>query len=53
MAVRADPLEFEGRRALITAGTKGAGRATVERFLAGGRPSDDRRSIGPGGRFRR
>ena len=36
MALRVDPLEFDGRRALITAGTKGAGRATVARFLAGG-----------------
>ncbi|MBA4804346.1 MAG: SDR family oxidoreductase [Brevundimonas sp.] len=33
---RPDPAEFEGRRVLVTAGTKGAGRATVERFLAGG-----------------
>ncbi|WP_396593768.1 SDR family oxidoreductase [Brevundimonas sp. R86498] len=33
---RPDPTEFEDRRILVTAGTKGAGRATVERFLAGG-----------------
>jgi NAD(P)-dependent dehydrogenase (short-subunit alcohol dehydrogenase family) len=33
---RPDPTEFEGRRILVTAGTKGAGRATVQRFLAGG-----------------
>lgn len=31
-----DPTEFEGRRVLATAGTKGAGRTTVQRFLAGG-----------------
>jgi NAD(P)-dependent dehydrogenase (short-subunit alcohol dehydrogenase family) len=33
---RPDPAEFKGRRILVTAGTKGAGRATVQRFLAGG-----------------
>jgi len=33
---RPDPAEFEGRRILVTAGTKGAGKATVRRFLAGG-----------------
>jgi NAD(P)-dependent dehydrogenase (short-subunit alcohol dehydrogenase family) len=36
VSVRADPSEFAGQRVLVTAGTKGAGRATVERFLAGG-----------------
>lgn len=36
MAVRPDPTEFEGRNVLVTSGTKGAGRATVKRFLAGG-----------------
>lgn len=36
MSPRADPTEFAGKRVLVTAGTKGAGRATVERFLAGG-----------------
>ena len=36
MSARPDPAEFEGKRVLVTAGTKGAGRATVERFLAGG-----------------
>lgn len=36
MSARPDPVEFEGRRVLVTAGTKGAGRATVKRFLAGG-----------------
>jgi len=30
------PLDFEGVRAVVTAGTKGAGRATVERLLKGG-----------------
>lgn len=33
---RSDSAEFAGRRILVTAGTKGAGRATVRRFLAGG-----------------
>jgi NAD(P)-dependent dehydrogenase (short-subunit alcohol dehydrogenase family) len=28
--------EFRGRRVVVTGGTKGAGRATVRRFLAGG-----------------
>jgi NAD(P)-dependent dehydrogenase (short-subunit alcohol dehydrogenase family) len=36
MGVSIDPAEFAGSRVLVTAGTKGAGRATVERFLAGG-----------------
>jgi NAD(P)-dependent dehydrogenase (short-subunit alcohol dehydrogenase family) len=36
MMARPDPLEFEGQRVLVTAGAKGAGRATVQRFLAGG-----------------
>lgn len=36
MTVLADPLEFAGKRVLITGGTKGLGRAAVERFLAGG-----------------
>ena len=36
MTARLDPSEFNGRRVLVTAGTKGAGRATVARFLAGG-----------------
>jgi NAD(P)-dependent dehydrogenase (short-subunit alcohol dehydrogenase family) len=29
-------VDFEGVRAVVTAGTKGAGRATVERLLRGG-----------------
>lgn len=33
---RPDPTEFTHQRILVTAGTKGAGRATVERFVAGG-----------------
>lgn len=33
---RIDGTEFAGRRVVVTGGTKGAGRATVERFLAGG-----------------
>lgn len=36
MSARPDPSEFEGKRVLVTAGTKGAGRATVARLLAGG-----------------
>ncbi|MBO9501695.1 SDR family oxidoreductase [Brevundimonas sp. A19_0] len=36
MTVCAESSEFEGKRVLVTAGTKGAGRATVARFLAGG-----------------
>lgn len=36
MTVRADPTEFAGKRVLVTGGTKGAGRAAVDRFLAGG-----------------
>ncbi len=31
-----DPTEFEGRRILVTGGTKGAGEAMVRRFAAGG-----------------
>lgn len=31
-----DPAEFAGRRVLVTAGSKGAGRATVRRFLEAG-----------------
>ena len=36
MSIKADPTEFAGKRVLVTGGTKGLGRATVERFLAGG-----------------
>ncbi|MBB4633222.1 SDR family oxidoreductase [Sphingosinicella soli] len=36
MSIRADPTEFAGKRVLVSGGTKGLGRATVERFLAGG-----------------
>lgn len=36
MSLHADPNEFAGKRVLISGGTKGLGRATVERFLAGG-----------------
>ena len=36
MSIQADPAEFAGRRVLVSGGTKGLGRATVERFLAGG-----------------
>lgn len=31
-----DPAEFAGKRVLVTGGTKGAGRATLNRFAAGG-----------------
>lgn len=36
MTVRADPGEFAGKRVVVSGGSKGLGRATVERFLAGG-----------------
>lgn len=36
MEMKADPYEFAGKRVLVSGGTKGLGRATVERFLAGG-----------------
>ncbi|MDG2522604.1 SDR family oxidoreductase [Caulobacter segnis] len=36
MSVSADPKEFVGKRVLVSGGTKGLGRATVDRFLAGG-----------------
>lgn len=36
MGMTADPREFVGKRVLVSGGTKGLGRATVERFLAGG-----------------
>ncbi|MEQ1944597.1 SDR family oxidoreductase [Mesorhizobium sp. VNQ89] len=35
MSIQADPTEFAGKRVLISGGTKGLGRATVDRFLAG------------------
>ena len=36
MTRTADPTEFAGKRVLVSGGTKGLGRATVDRFLAGG-----------------
>jgi NAD(P)-dependent dehydrogenase (short-subunit alcohol dehydrogenase family) len=36
MTSKADPTEFAGKRVLVSGGTKGLGRATVDRFLAGG-----------------
>jgi len=36
MSTKFDPTEFAGKRVLISGGTKGLGRATVDRFLAGG-----------------
>ncbi|OHD02066.1 MAG: short-chain dehydrogenase [Sphingopyxis sp. RIFCSPHIGHO2_01_FULL_65_24] len=36
MSIAADPAEFAGKRIVVSGGTKGLGRATVERFLAGG-----------------
>ncbi|WP_029352689.1 SDR family oxidoreductase [Bosea sp. 117] len=36
MTIQADPTEFAGKRVLVSGGTKGLGRATVDRFLAGG-----------------
>ena len=40
MTLNADPTEFADKRVLISGGTKGLGRATVDRFLAGGAPGD-------------
>ncbi|MBP7704503.1 MAG: SDR family oxidoreductase [Caulobacter sp.] len=36
MSVQVDPKEFAGKRVLVSGGTKGLGRATVDRFRAGG-----------------
>ncbi|WP_447763799.1 SDR family oxidoreductase [Sphingopyxis panaciterrae] len=36
MSIQADPTEFAGKRVVVSGGTKGLGRATVERFLKGG-----------------
>ncbi|KQV83453.1 SDR family oxidoreductase [Rhizobium sp. Root1220] len=36
MSIQADPNEFASKRVLVSGGTKGLGRATVKRFLAGG-----------------
>ncbi len=36
MSIQADPNEFAGKRVAVSGGTKGLGRATVERFLVGG-----------------
>lgn len=36
MTIKADPTEFAGKRVLVSGGTKGLGRATVDRFRAGG-----------------
>ena len=36
MSCRIDPTEFAGKRVLVSGGTKGLGRATVGRFVAGG-----------------
>lgn len=36
MTIKADPSEFAGKRVLVSGGTKGLGRATVDRFVAGG-----------------
>lgn len=36
MRMTANSREFAGKRVLVSGGTKGLGRATVERFLAGG-----------------
>lgn len=36
MSPKADPTEFAGKRVLVTGGSKGLGRATVDRFLGGG-----------------
>lgn len=36
MSVQANANEFAGKRVLVSGGTKGLGRATVDRFVAGG-----------------
>lgn len=36
MSLQSDPTEFAGKRVLVSGGTKGLGRAAVERFVAGG-----------------
>ena len=36
MNTRIDPAEFAGKRVFVSGGSKGLGRATVDRFLAGG-----------------
>jgi len=36
MSIQADSKAFAGKRVLVSGGTKGLGRATVDRFLAGG-----------------
>lgn len=36
MSIQVDTAEFAGKRVVVSGGTKGVGRATVERFLAGG-----------------
>ncbi|UUR08132.1 hypothetical protein [Sphingomonas glaciei] len=36
MGMTANPQDFAGKRVLVSGGTKGLGRATVERFAAGG-----------------
>lgn len=36
MSAPIDPAEFAGKRVLVSGGTKGLGRATVDRFRAGG-----------------
>lgn len=36
MSIAADPAGFADKRVVVSGGTKGLGRATVERFLAGG-----------------
>lgn len=36
MSTKINPSEFAGKRVLVSGGTKGLGRATVDRFLSGG-----------------
>jgi NAD(P)-dependent dehydrogenase (short-subunit alcohol dehydrogenase family) len=36
VSINVDPNEFADKRVLVSGGTKGVGRATVDRFLAGG-----------------
>lgn len=44
MSIEADPREFAGKRVLITGGTKGLGRATVDRSWLAGPGSSPRRA---------
>ena len=42
MSIKADPTEFTGKRVLVSGGTKGLGRATVDRFNGWSKEGVDR-----------